>query len=45
MTDRATPVAGPAVLNPPRSQPLYLRHALAVRIMHWINVVALTCCS
>ena len=29
MTDRATPVAGPAVLDPPRSQPLYLRHALA----------------
>ena len=22
--------------------PLYLRHALPVRIMHWINVVALT---
>ena len=42
MTDRATPVAGPAVLDLPRSQPLYLRHALAVRIMHWINVVALT---
>jgi len=25
-----------------RSRGLYLRHALAVRIMHWINVVALT---
>ena len=24
------------------SRPLYLRHALAVRVMHWINVVALT---
>ena len=32
MTDRATPVAGPAVLDPPRSQPLYLRHALAVQL-------------
>jgi len=25
-----------------RSAPLYVRHALPVRIMHWINVIALT---
>ncbi len=31
----------PAVARPTRGA-LYYRHALAVRIMHWINVVALT---
>ena len=35
---RPAPSVGPAA----PSRPLYLRHALAVRIMHWINVVALT---
>jgi thiosulfate reductase cytochrome b subunit len=32
--------ARPAAIAAPR--PLYLRHALAVRVMHWINAVALT---
>jgi thiosulfate reductase cytochrome b subunit len=42
MNDHATPVA-PALVDPAtRARGLYLRHALAVRIMHWINVVALT---
>jgi thiosulfate reductase cytochrome b subunit len=43
MNDHATPATGPAVFDPVvRSRGLYLRHALPVRIMHWINVVALT---
>jgi thiosulfate reductase cytochrome b subunit len=42
MNDHATPVA-PALVDPAtRARGLYLRHALAIRIMHWINVVALT---
>ncbi|MGE5169654.1 MAG: cytochrome b/b6 domain-containing protein [Rudaea sp.] len=48
MNDRADPaipaVAVPATAAtraPSPAQPLYLRHALAVRVMHWINVVAL----
>ena len=35
----ATPSAAAAV---PAPSALYYRHALAVRVMHWINVVALT---
>jgi thiosulfate reductase cytochrome b subunit len=35
----ATPVRAAATRMP---RPLYLRHARTVRIMHWINVVALT---
>jgi len=35
----ATPMRAAATRMP---RPLYLRHARAVRIMHWINVVALT---
>jgi len=42
MNDQAPPVAAPLAFDTERSRPLYLRHALAVRIMHWINVVALT---
>jgi len=43
MNDHATPAAAPAVAAPTtRARGLYLRHALPVRIMHWINVVALT---
>lgn len=38
MTDAASATA----FSPPKSAALYYRHALAVRIMHWINVVALT---
>jgi len=38
MTDETTPAATPAA---PASY-VYYRHALPVRIMHWINVVALT---
>ena len=45
MNDPANPaLAGPrapqAAID--RSRALYYRHALAVRVMHWINVVALT---
>jgi thiosulfate reductase cytochrome b subunit len=44
MNDRALP-AIPATAAAHgaagRARPLYVRHALAVRIMHWINVVAL----
>jgi len=43
MNDHATPAAGPAVVAAPaRPRSLYLRHAVPVRIMHWVNVVALT---
>ena len=43
MNDHATPIAAPAALDTVASpRALYLRHALPVRIMHWINVVALT---
>ena len=49
MNDRANPAVPaaksvpPAVRAPlPASRELYCRHALPVRIMHWINVVALT---
>ena len=42
MNDHARPVAAPVAFGTDRPRPLYLRHALAVRIMHWINVVALT---
>ena len=38
MTDAATPAATPAA----PSSYLYYRHTLPVRIMHWINVIALT---
>ena len=42
MNDHATPAA-PAVVAPAaRPRSLYLRHAVPVRIMHWVNVVALT---
>lgn len=34
--------AASASARPTAARPLYLRHALAVRIMHWINVVSLT---
>jgi thiosulfate reductase cytochrome b subunit len=47
MNDPANPVltAGAAAAPAPaaaKPRELYLRHALSVRIMHWINVVALT---
>jgi thiosulfate reductase cytochrome b subunit len=45
MNDPANPaVAALGAAHAPidRSRALYYRHALAVRIMHWINVVALT---
>ena len=45
MKDHATPIpAAGAILRSPVAKPreLYLRHALPVRVMHWINVVALT---
>ncbi|MEO8535937.1 MAG: cytochrome b/b6 domain-containing protein [Betaproteobacteria bacterium] len=43
MNDHAGVAAGPVAVDaPPRRQGLYLRHALAIRVMHWINVVALT---
>jgi thiosulfate reductase cytochrome b subunit len=42
MNDHATPAAPPVVAPVARPRSLYVRHALAVRIMHWINVVALT---
>jgi len=38
MTDAATPAATPAA----PSSYLYYRHTLPVRVMHWINVIALT---
>src|SRR5690349_24443716 len=46
MNDQANPAvsgidAAPRAPAAP-SRSLYYRHALAVRIMHWINVVALT---
>jgi thiosulfate reductase cytochrome b subunit len=44
MNDRADPAIPVATAVPSvaaHARPLYLRHALAVRIMHWINVVAL----
>jgi thiosulfate reductase cytochrome b subunit len=34
--------ASPAAVAPPRRDTLVYRHRLPVRIMHWINVVALT---
>ena len=37
MTAAATPVSTGGYL--------YYRHTLPVRIMHWINVIALTCPS
>ncbi|MBS0326880.1 MAG: cytochrome b/b6 domain-containing protein, partial [Proteobacteria bacterium] len=40
MTSTATGMAQPERVRPAR--PLYYRHRLAVRIMHWINVVALS---
>ena len=39
MTDAASTI----VSQPVAAAPLYYRHSLPVRIMHWINVVALTC--
>jgi thiosulfate reductase cytochrome b subunit len=45
MNDPANPAVaalGAAQAPIDRSRALYYRHALAVRIMHWINVVALT---
>ena len=43
MNEPATATAGaPVVESRTRAEPLYRRHALPVRIMHWINVVALT---
>jgi thiosulfate reductase cytochrome b subunit len=42
MNDHATPAAPPVVAPAVRPRTLYVRHALAVRIMHWINVIALT---
>lgn len=40
--DSAIPAAATAAAAIAPVRPLYLRHALPVRIMHWINVVALT---
>ena len=37
-----TDVTSATVLHPATGAALYYRHALAVRIMHWINVAALT---
>jgi len=45
MNDPANPAVvplGAARIATERPRALYYRHALAVRIMHWINVVALT---
>jgi thiosulfate reductase cytochrome b subunit len=45
MNDHASPTTTPAgaLRAPDAARPkLYDRHALAVRVMHWINVVALT---
>jgi thiosulfate reductase cytochrome b subunit len=45
MNDQASPaIAADAAPRAPTAKPreLYRRHALPVRIMHWINVVALT---
>ena len=38
-----TDVVSTVVSQPVAAAPLYYRHSLPVRIMHWINVVALTC--
>jgi thiosulfate reductase cytochrome b subunit len=46
MNDQANPALPPmevaARARDAAARPLYLRHALAVRVMHWINAVALT---
>lgn len=42
MNDHAIPAASEReVLRPPTSRRLYFRHTLAVRVMHWINAIAL----
>ncbi|HEX6136697.1 MAG TPA: cytochrome b/b6 domain-containing protein [Casimicrobiaceae bacterium] len=43
MNDRASPdITTTAIAASARSRELYRRHSPAVRIMHWINVIALT---
>src|SRR5512140_941312 len=42
MNDATSATASTALPVAPAAGALYRRHALAIRVMHWINVVALT---